>query len=59
MKKSFSFSCPPSSGDLQLKRSPWPDFCDRGVSNGVTNAGQICFCSWRGELVQLYSYTQD
>ena len=49
-KKSF-FSCPPSSPDLHAKRSLKPDFCDRGVSNRVTNAGQQIFSSWRGELV--------
>ena len=34
------FSCPASSGDLHPKRSSWPDFRDRGVSNRVTNAGK-------------------
>ena len=43
MKKVF-FSRPASSGrDLHPKRSPSPDFRDRGVSNGVTNAGQFFF----------------
>ena len=34
------FLRPASSGDLHPKRSPQPDFRDRGVSNRVTNAGQ-------------------
>ena len=43
MKKVF-FSRPASSGrDLHPKRSPSPDFRDRGVSNRVTNAGQFFF----------------
>jgi hypothetical protein len=50
-KKVFSIG-PASSGDLHPKRSPEPDFPDRGVSIRVTNAGQKKILSWRGELVQ-------
>ena len=38
-KKVFSKG-PRSNPDLHPKSSPQPDFCDRGVSNRVTNAGQ-------------------
>jgi len=36
--------------DLHPKRSPKPDFCDRGVSIRATNADKKTR-SWRGQLV--------
>ena len=58
MKKVF-FSRPASSGrDLHPKRSPSPDFRDRGVSNGVTNAGQFFFVLGQASLYVLKHNTR-
>ena len=48
-KKVFSKG-PASSGDLHPKRSPQPDFRDRGVIFRATKGGQKQI-SWGGELV--------
>jgi len=41
--------------DLHPKRSPYPDFRDRGAIFRATKGGQnkIASCSWRGELVSV------
>ena len=48
-KEDFSKG-PASSGDLHPKRSPQPDFRDRGVIFRATKGGQKQI-SWGGELV--------